>query len=376
MSDLMAPFREVVEDPHKWIRKFKADTGRRVAGYFCDYVPEEILWAGGFVPIRITGGKGNVVAADKYLQSNVCSFARRCFDQALEGVFEYLDGLVVPHTCDVITKLYDLWAYRMNGPEFLHYIWVPHKVFEEGSITLMHEELKRLQKCVEEHTGSAITDEALAETIKLYNRSRSLLKGVYELRKSAPPAISGADAYAVALSSVLTPKDVHIQWMEDLLAAYEGKEPALDERPRILISASILDNLDLVRAVEDAGAWVVADDACTGSRYFFDEVDESDGNPLEALTHRYLNKLPCPRSVGSLAPRSDHLHALAGDYHADGIVFHIFRCCDAHLFQYPMLNERLQKAGYRVLYLQGDQAIGINEAMKNRIKAFTEMLSS
>ena len=80
--------------------------------------------------------------------------------------------------------------------------------------------------------------------------------------------------------------------------------------------------------------------------------------------------------MGSLARRSDHLHALAKDYEVDGVIMYILRCCDAHLFQYPLLNERLQEAGYKVLYLQGDQTIGINESLKNRIKAFTEILSS
>jgi len=374
MSEVMAPFREVLADRHGWIRRYKSETGRRVAGFFCDYVPEEILWAAGLTPIRITAGRGNVIAADKHLQSNVCSFARRCLDQALEGVYDYLDALVIPHTCDVMTKMYDLWAYRLKGPSFIHYVWVPHKVFDPDAIGVMSGELKRLQKCLEEWTGTPIQDSALQEAIQIYDRSRSLLKRVYELRRTNPPGISGAEAFSIALSALLSPKDRFNSWVEAFLAEREDKPSNQDSRPRILISASVLDDLDLVRAIEAAGAWVVADEACTGSRYFWDLVGEVQGNPLPALVRRYLNKLPCPRSVGSLAPRSEHLFHLVRDYQVDGVIFYILRCCDAHLFQYPILHQRLQSAGSRILYLQGDQTVGINEAVVNRIKAFVEIL--
>jgi benzoyl-CoA reductase subunit C len=377
MTDPVGPFRQVLADRHAWIRNYKLESGKRIAGYFCDYVPEEILFAAGMVPVRITAGRGNVVAADRHLQSNVCSFARRCLDQALEGVYDYLDAVVIPHTCDVITKMYDLWAYRVKQTPFVHYVWVPHKVFDRDARAVMEGEIKRLKKCVEEFIGEEITDQAIIEAIQVYDETRSLLRKVYELRESDPPLISGEDAFSIALCSNLSPKDEFNKWVKDFLDERGRQEnpPGLETRPRVLIAASALDDLDLVRAVENSGAWVVADDVCTGTRYFWDMVGEAGENPIRALARRYLNKVPCPRSVDSLNPRSEHIFNMARDYQAGGVIFYIMRCCDAHLFQYPILNQRLQEAGYRVLYIQGDQTVGINEGIMNRIKAFTEILS-
>lgn len=375
MSDRLAPFRELLADRHGWLRRYQQETGRKVAGYFCDYVPEEILWAAGLTPVRITGGRGNVAAADQHLQSNVCSFARRCLEQALAGVYDYLDALVIPHTCDVITKMYDLWAYRLPGPRFLHYLWIPHKVFDRDAVGVTTGEFLRLRHGLEQWRGAPIPDAALQAAIQLYDQTRRLLQRVYELRRSDPPALSGEDAFAIALSALLAPKDVFNRWVEDFLTEREGNPSLLERRPRVVISASVLDDLELVRAVEAAGAWVVADEACTGTRYFWDVVGEVPGNPMSALVQRYLNKLPCPRSVGSLPPRGEHLQALARDYQAQGIIFYILRCCDAHLFQYPMLHQRLQQAGYKILYLQGDQTVGVNEGLWNRIQAFVEILT-
>jgi benzoyl-CoA reductase subunit C len=375
MSGTMDKFMAVLADRHGFMKKMKNDRGRKTAGYLCDYVPEEILWAAGMDTVRLTGGTGNVVAADRHLQSNVCSFCRRVFEQGLAGIYEYLDALVIPHTCDVINKMYDLWAYRMSTPEFLHYLWVPHKVFDKDAPGVMLGEIKRLKKCLEEYVGRAISETELTDAIVLFDRSRELLKQIYALRQSDPPRISGIEAFAVALSSLLAPKDLHNVWMEELLAERASAPPDLAKRPRVLIAASMLDDLSLVGAVEDAGAWVVTEDICVSTRYFYDRVGTEERDPLKALTKRYLNKLPCPRSFGSFPPRREHILNMIRDYRVDGVIFYILRCCDAHLFQYPLLRERLAQENVPMLYIQGDQTVGINEAIQNRIKAFTEMLN-
>jgi benzoyl-CoA reductase subunit C len=375
MSTAMTPFKEVLADRHGFMARGKAARGRKIAGYFCDYVPEEVLWAAGMDTVRMTGGQGNIIAADRHLQSNVCSFCRRVFEEGLKGTFSYLDALVIPHTCDVINKLYDLWAYRLKDPEFLHYFYVPHKVFDKDAFGVMAGEIKRMKKCTEEFIARPITDAELAGAISLYDESRALLRRVYDLRKTSPPRISGTEAFSVALSSLLAPKDLHNAWVEALLQERESA-PALAPRPRVLIAASVIDDLQLIEAVEDAGAWVVTEDVCTSTRYFYDQVGDPADNPVKALTQRYLNKVPCPRSFASLPPRRDHIFSMIEDYKVDGVIFFILRCCDAHLFQYPILKDRLEQKGIPMLYIQGDQTVGINEAIQNRIKAFTEMLQS
>ena len=376
MSDVMRPFQEVLADRHGWIENYKKETNSKIAGVFSDYVPEEILTAAGFVTIRITGESGNVVSADKYMQSNLCSFARRAFDQAMEGVYDYLDALSVPHTCDVITKLHDLWAYRLENSEFINYLWVPHKVFDVNAPMVMTGEIKRLKKELEKHFDIEISAEAITEAIKLYDKSRTLLKRVYDLRKSSPPKISGVDAFTVSLSSILAPRDMHIKWMEDLLAEYEGKDSDLKDRPRIFISASNMDDLALVKAVEDSGAWVVSEECSASTRYFNDLVGDFEGDPIKPLALRYLNKLPAPRSVDSTKPRTEFILNTIKDYKVNGIIFYILRCCDTHKYTMPLIKMKIEEAGIPLLYIEGDQTAGINEPIINRIKAFTEMLSS
>ena len=59
-----------------------------------------------------------------------------------------------------------------------------------------------------------------------------------------------------------------------------------------MIAGSDLDDPGFVKLIEDSGGLVVADDLCTGSRYFWEDVS---GDPLEALARRYLSPVLCAR---------------------------------------------------------------------------------
>ncbi len=363
-------FQDIIQNRHERAKEYSRD--RRLIGYFCDFVPEELLHAAGFAPVRITGTRGPISLADKHLQSNVCSFARSCLELVLNGTYAYLSGVVIPHSCDVITKMNDLWAYRVDAPEFCHYLWYPHKARDPNARSAFIDELRRLKAGLEEFTGSEISDESLRTSISLYNKNRTLLAKAYDLRKDDAPLLSGTEALSLTLSSMLAPKEEHTKRLGELLSSLDGEGSPAKERPRILVSASVLDDEDLIASIEELGATVVCDDVCTGIRYFWGEVSER-GDPIEAIADRYLQKIPCPRTFESGA-RIDFLMKNVADYGVQGVIMYILRCCDAHLFEMPGLQEKLKTAGTPVLYLQGDHSAPISEETRNRISAFVEML--
>ena len=92
LEELTAVARDVV-NPHveNWRRQ-----GKKVVGFFCSYVPEEILYAGGILPYRVRPTKCQPAThlADTYLSHLNCTFVRSCLQFAYEGKYEFLDGFV------------------------------------------------------------------------------------------------------------------------------------------------------------------------------------------------------------------------------------------------------------------------------------------
>src|SRR4030042_335717 len=98
-------FRDILHSPQREALAWKAQ-GKKVVGYRCIYVPEEIIWAADMFPYQVYGTPEAVSLADSYFQSCVCEFVRNIFDHALDGRLAFLDKLVMPNTCDAMTRLY------------------------------------------------------------------------------------------------------------------------------------------------------------------------------------------------------------------------------------------------------------------------------
>ena len=81
---------------------------------------------------------------------------------------------------------------------------------------------------------------------------------------------------------MLMPKEKHNQLLAQLLEQIASRKDAPNQGVRLFVSASMLDDTDLFRLIEECGGTVVADDMPMGSRYFYYSVD-SDKEPLNAL---------------------------------------------------------------------------------------------
>lgn len=346
--------------------------GGKVVGWVCHYAPEEVLHAAGLLPIRVLGGTEPSALGSTYLHSNMCAFARSCLTQGLEGCYSFLDGLVVPHTCDAICKLYDLWRLYVQGQgAFAHMIDHPHQMTPQAHRYHL-EELQRLRRAVEAWVGTPISDQALRRSIALYNENRSLLRRIWELRAQAEPPLSGAEAFDLVRSGMILPKEEHSRRLRELLPSLEGRR-ANGRGPRVLVSGSVVEGPDFVRLVEECGARVVIDNLCVGTKYFWDAVPEA-GDPWEALSRRYMTQAPCA-CIYSGDKGLQHLELLIQQFRVEAVILYSLKFCDTYHYNFPPLRERLEKRGLPVLELESEHSAGAQGQLRTRIEAFLEMIA-
>ena len=62
-----------------------------------------------------------------------------------------------------------------------------------------------------------IPDEHIANSIRIYNRGRELMKQLYELRKRERPPVTGAEALEVSKAAARMPRERFNELMEQLL---------------------------------------------------------------------------------------------------------------------------------------------------------------
>lgn len=364
------PFVNLCNDRVANARQWQAENKGGVMGYTCNYIPEEIIMAAGFLPFRLTSKVMPIEEADVHLFNFYCSLARICFEMGLKGAFDFLDGVIFTYSCDTMRGLFDIWKENIKH-KFPYFLVSPVQDSPEAEAYFVHE-LHELLANLKKLTGKEITGSALEAAIALCNEQRRLLQAVYDLRTGEHPVISGTEFHQIVLSGLVSPKAGHNQLLTKLLASLPAQRLELEGRPRIIVSGSGLDNVGLFELIESSGLLVAADDLCFGSRYFDTLVDETS-DPVTAIARRYLRKGHCPCRF---AMHQDYRGVVARvkNLKLDGFIFATQKFCELSLYEYPVFKEEMEKAGVPMLFLELENTPGGIESLRTRVQAFAEII--
>ena len=322
------------------------DKGGKVAGYFCDNVPEEMILAAGFFPFRISGDPwGGTELADRYTEPFYQPDVRSMLNMLLSGRYDFLDFLIIPYSRDAILALYyHLGKVQQIDPALKfpeRYLFdIPRTRFWLSSL-YMRDRLRELKKKLEEWSGKEISNESLSRAIAIGNENKMLLKKVAALRAAEPPRISGREALQIIGSAMFILKEEHNKLLRQFLKETDGL-PVRDG-VRLFVEGSPIDNLQLYELVESCNATIVGEDNCWGNRYSDDPIDLSL-DPLEAIAERYHLKSPCPRTH-FMDKRVDYCLRSAVEAKVQGALFFFLEWDNAPAWEYPDQKKALEEKG-------------------------------
>lgn len=377
--------KELYQDRPMRVKELKAQ-GKKVMGYLCIYPVLEMLTALDVVPYEILGDiEEPITKADTILPNIVCPFIRSCLDLGLKGKYNFIDGVVTAHTCDVAEKTSHIWHIYLE-PHYFHFIDVPH-----GDHPAAQKQMKALledfQKTLESFTGKKLTDKALKEAVEAHNQQRALVRELYDLRKSDPPLISGVETQQVMVALTGLPVNEGSNLLRQVITEVKQRKNGPQKKSaRLLFWGSIIDNTALIEMIEELDANIVIDDTCVGSRAYFPDVKITP-DPLEGLAYRYLVDIKCPRTfreavfgetkkdyMADLESRFGYLRKYANEWKTNGVILQALRYCDTHGYEVPALKDYLDSIGLPNIYLEHDYSKSALAPLKTRVQAFIEML--
>jgi benzoyl-CoA reductase subunit C len=359
-----------VNDRHRYAREWKERTGRGVVGYLCTYVPEEVLYAAGMLPVRILGSHEPADITEPHVFGMYCPHSRDCLAQGLRGKYDYLDGLINAHSCIHIRQTFASWQRHAPVP-FSHYLFMPPHTQGPHALDCLIGGLADLKRALEEWHGQPIAQESLMNAVEVYNTNRRLMRQIYELRKTDPPPLSGAEAMEMVLAGMCMDKQEHNVLLQEALQELPDRLGRAAEI-RLMTLGSENDDVEFIQLLESFGANIVIDDLCTGSRYFWNEVIP-DGDYLSAIAARYINRPPCPVKDLVERRRLPHILDLAKEWGVQGVVIGHQKFCDPHQYDLPAIESMLKKNGIPILFLEYDVTIPAGQ-VRTRIEAFIETL--
>jgi len=369
LESLIEPSKSV---SNEYIEKWRADGGKVVA-YFCSYIPEELIHAAGLLPIRIRAtGSTETEDGDTYLSNFNCTFARHVLDMIFKGGFDFADGIVGMNSCDHLRRLFDIIQEKEPRP-FMQFLNVPH-LRDESALGWYLDEITKFKGNLEQHFGVEITDEKLRESIRLFNDTRRLLHTIHETRKRPNPPISGSEMLGITVSATAMPKEELNRMLREFIEDLDTRPGIEDHRARMMLVAGLMDDPEFLKVIEKQGALIVTESLCFGTRYYWNEADESLP-PMEALADRYMNHPPCPRMIADQDTRFEFIKRMAEEYDVDGIICERLKFCDLWAGESAMLRRNAREADIPLLVLDKEYTLSGVGQVKTRVQAFVESMN-
>ncbi len=357
--------------------------GNKVVGAFCIYAPEELAYAANATMVGLCGGADfSVPDAEAVLPRNLCPLIKSFYGFKLNRTCPYFqssDLVVGETTCDGKKKVYEL----LNELIPTYVLEVPHKPDTPQGKAFWFKELEAFKVELEKLTGNPITAEKLKESIELINNKRKALKRLSDLRANSPSPISGLDALLIYQISFNDDPKRFTAKVNELCDELEervrkGEGVTSKDAPRLMISGCpmAIPNWKLHSIAQEAGATVVAEESCVGTRYFTDLVEpkgDSLNDLLWAIVEKY-SKIPC----ACFTPNDTRLVSvaeLARKFKVDGVIYYTLQNCHDYNVESVKVDRALKTEGVPMLKIETDYAMGDSPQIKTRVEAFLEIIA-
>jgi benzoyl-CoA reductase subunit C len=365
--------KEVVEyanDPYPSIRKWAKGSGNKVVGSTPADVPEEVIYAFGFLPVTLFGTHKPLKKAPSHLPDNACSLARSNLELALSYEGDLFDGFVLPQVCDTTQHLSDIW--RINFPDkFVESYLAPRQVNRPSARYWVKEEIERLRSSMGAWSGKKITDGDLQKSIALHNENKRLIKEIYEFKKKNPATITNKEFFALVKLSQQVDKE---EFNKTIRTIKDTLKPAAGEGYTDVILVGITcDPPEVYDLFDEIKLNVVGDTLVSGTRYLQGTVLQN-GDPIEALADRHMRRGFYSPIHDDVYKNFEEVKTLYGETKAEAIIYIHIEFCESQEYDLPDLKKMIKKEGIPMHTLDTEyQTISLSH-VRTRLQAFFESL--
>lgn len=367
----------------KELQEFKT-TGGKVIGVFCVQVPEELIYAAGCVPIRLSCGFYDAISpAEEIIPSNTCPMVKASMGfpyLKINPFFDMCDAVIIPTTCDGKKKMCEVMSnYKHVWP-----LELPQNRDHLEARDQWIAQIELLKKKLERLTGKKVVRSELENATKRLQFRTQVFRDFLETKKSDKIVINGRDTLLVTQSAFNDDLERWMKYLQSLTKELkdniqQNKTIAKDSS-RIMVTGSPMmwPTWKVMDALEESGGTVVIDDSCAGSQYFYNTVEVPDWSMksmIAGIADKYLLPTICPIFIHS-DDRVDRIMELSEQYKAQGVVYHILRLCQLIDFEYNKVASVMKKKGMPLLRIEtefGQEDMG---QIKTRAEAFIEMMKA
>jgi benzoyl-CoA reductase subunit C len=362
--------RELAEDvDFPTVRRWR-EGGGKVLGHFQVYFPEEIAHAAGMLPFKLRGAPINRNKADSRFGSYLCSVIRSSLEIALSERVKF-DMFVTHPICDAARNLAGVWG--RNFPYQAQILYLPQNANSRYSSRYLREEYDRVRADIEEISGNKVTDEALRDSIRLFNRNRQLLRELYSIKRETPWLLPIDEAYVLVALGGILPREEHNRMLETLLPQIRARQAKKQDKVRVVFEGGFCEQppLDMLQLIAQS-CYVVDDDLLIGLRWLERDVPV-DGDPLFNLADAYVNASSySPVQHDLRKPKEKMLLDRIRNAGAEAAIIVAAKMCEPGLDEQVAYTRALDEAKVPYIVSEFDEAMTSFDSLQTQLETFVE----
>lgn len=363
---------EIASNPAKSIVASAAAAGKEPFGYFPMHAPEEIIYAAGYLPVGMWGGKTEIKYADKYLQGFCCTIMKANMEFGITGVYNMLKGVLIPCFCDTLKCVCEDWKYAVPNLPLIPIVY-PQNRNADGAMDFLVCKFQNVKSELEKLSGKEITEADLEKAFDIYEHYRSVMRKFTELISDYPLTFDAKTRHLVLKAAHFMDKAEYTASIEDIMEQLASVPKEEFRGIKVIATGLISEPVEVLDIFCENDIAIAGDDISHQSRAFRTPSPES-GSVLEKMAGRIAAQRGDTFLYEASKDKGDMLIDMVKKTKADGIVLFMMKFCDPEEFDYPILKKQAEAAGIPLLYLEVDQQMDSYEQLRTRIQSFAEMI--
>ena len=356
IDKLISELEHIAENPREAVADYLSKTGSKAVGVAPVYTPEELVHAAGMLPVGIWGGQNVTLdLAKQYFPAFCNSVVFTCMELALKGTYNQLSAAIIPGMDDTLICLGQNWKAAIKDIPF---------------ITLVYPQNRKLSAGV---CGKEISEEAIFNSIDIYNEHRQTMREFVELAATHPNSINNVQRSHIIKSAYFMLKEEHTQKVKLINDELKKLPEEKYDGHKIITTGFILDSKEILEIMESNALRIVGDDIAHETRQFRTDVPRKE-NALLSIATQWSEIEGCSFAYDPFRIRGKMVAKLAKDRDAEGVVFALLKFCDTEEYDAPILLDDIHDAGLKAVTIEIDQESGSIEQIRTRLQTFAEML--
>ena len=364
--------KAICADPKAELKKTIA-SGKKAVGVLPYFCPEELVYAAGMQPFGLWGAAIQANESKRYFPAFICSILHTTLEMGIKGGLDDLSAVMIPICCDSLKGMGANWQYGVGEKiPVINVAYAENRKIRAG-VEFTASQFRKIRRQLEEISGSPITDQAIAEAIRVYNENRQAVLRFSEAAAKHPKEITARTRSAVMKAGCFMDRAEHTKALLEICEELKDV-PASDEGYLKIVTTGILADMPQFLELLDKNNMVISCDQIAqesvNARYEVPVTEE----PILGLAQRLADLEGCSVLYDPGKKRGQQLITLAKESGARGILFVLTKFCDPEEYDYVPVKRMADAAGIPLLQVEIDQQMTNFAQADSAVQAFAEIL--